>query len=103
MARDDQGSARVSVKFAIDPVVEKLDLTPKAARTDILSRAGQLTPDEFAHRNEERSPPADVYGVTHQGFGWYVKVKLQPATLLHVLSFHPPERPLRTKSGMISR
>ena len=103
LAREDQGAARVSVKTAIDPVVDKLDLTPKTARTEILSSIAQLTLDDFSHQNTERTPPADVYGVTYRGFGWYVKVKLDPAPLLHVLSFHPPERPLRARSGTITR
>jgi hypothetical protein len=103
LARDDQGTAWISGRSAFDPVIDKLDLTLTAARTEILSRISQLTLDDFAHQNHERTPPADVYGVTHQGFGWYVKLKLQPATILRILSFHPPERHLRTRSGTISR
>ncbi len=45
---------------------------------------------------------ADVYAVSVDGAGWYVKLVLdEVAPEVAFISLHPLERPIRTKGGMV--
>src|SRR5215468_4759568 len=44
---------------------------------------------------------ADVYGINIQSTGWYVKLCIDHDTPeVAVISFHPPEHPMRTPAGV---
>lgn len=61
----------------------------------MLNAIAGLTNDNFSDTLHERSPPADVYGVSLERVGWYVKLAIVKDRLV-VISFHPPERRLKT-------
>jgi hypothetical protein len=45
---------------------------------------------------------ADEYGINIDGTGWYLKLCIDhdvPEAV--VISFHPPERPMKTKAGIV--
>lgn len=45
---------------------------------------------------------ADEYGVTIDGTGWYIKLCIDRSVPeVVVISFHPPERPMRTVAGVV--
>jgi hypothetical protein len=45
---------------------------------------------------------ADVYGIIFDGRPWYVKFRINDEEgLLEEISFHPPEKEMRTVSGMV--
>jgi len=45
---------------------------------------------------------ADEYGLSLDGTGWYIKLYIDhDVPEVVVISFHPPQRPMRTKAGMI--
>ena len=45
---------------------------------------------------------ADEYGLNIDGVGWYIKLCIdRTAPEVVTISFHPPQRPMRTKAGMI--
>lgn len=43
----------------------------------------------------------DVYAATVDGQGWYIKVCIDPGPQAVVISFHPPEHPVRTAAGIV--
>lgn len=45
---------------------------------------------------------ADKFGINIDGTGWYIKLCIdRDVPEVVVISFHPPERPMRTKAGMV--
>jgi len=45
---------------------------------------------------------ADVYGLNFAGDGWYIKLCIDHSVPeVAVISFHPPQYPMRTKAGTI--
>jgi hypothetical protein len=45
---------------------------------------------------------ADEYGLNIDGSGWYIKLCIDRSVPeVVVLSFHTPQRPMRTKAGTI--
>jgi len=44
---------------------------------------------------------ADVYGLIYDGKPWYVKFRIEDDGVLDEISFHPPEKELKTISGKI--
>lgn len=87
---------------AIELVAEALELTPDAARVYIQKLIARLTPNDYAHTLTEKTPPADVYGLSDGLRGWYVKVAIRRGQL-QVISCHLPGEPLRTRCGTITR
>ncbi len=56
----------------------------------------------FAHTVQMTYDVADVYGVIVEENGWYLKITIdEQDSELVVISFHPLERPLRTRSGEV--
>jgi hypothetical protein len=45
---------------------------------------------------------ADEYGINIEGTGWYIKLCIdRTVPEVVVISFHPPERPMRTAAGVV--
>jgi hypothetical protein len=45
---------------------------------------------------------ADEYGLNIDGAGWYIKLCIdRTVPEVVVISFHTPQRPMRTKAGMV--
>lgn len=67
----------------------------------ILQGIVELKPEDFVERVLQWGMvAADVYGLICDGRPWYVKFIYEDGTLEEI-SFHPPERPLKTASGII--
>jgi len=70
----------------------------QTARTTLLD----LEISNFAHTVKMTYDVADVYGVVVEGEGWYLKLTIdeqEPEVV--VISFHPLERPLKTRGGIL--
>jgi hypothetical protein len=70
----------------------------KAARVTLL----ELDVSNFAHTLKMTYDVADVYGVMIEGESWYLKLTIdeqEPEVV--VISFHPLERPLKTRGGIL--
>ncbi len=59
-----------------------------------------LTPDCFVERVLQWDAVADVYGIIFDGKPWYVKFMLEDG-IINEISFHPPEKPLKTISDRV--
>jgi Motility quorum-sensing regulator, toxin of MqsA len=77
-------------------------------RSDALAAAADvirnLRPADFAHTAILPHHIADVYGVSVHERGWYLKLAITEdaqgrAVLL--ISFHPLDRPLKTRKGVV--
>ena len=72
-----------------------------AAATDAIRG---LRPTDFAHTAILPRHVADVYGVSSHERGWYLKLAItedaQGCAVL-LISFHPLDRPLKTRKGMV--
>ena len=69
----------------------------------ILNGILSLTEQDFCFSNLQWNDPgavADVYGIVYDGHPWFVKFLVQDQCLEEI-SFHPPEKPLKTASGKI--
>lgn len=76
--------------------------TYAAALGFIAAAIQMLTVDNFHKSVQLTYDVADEYGLTIDGVGWYIKVcidRMVPEVV--VISFHPPQRPMRTKAGMV--
>src|SRR5262245_48828798 len=61
-----------------------------------------LTIDNFYGTVQLTYDVADEYGINIDGTGWYIKLCIdRDVPEVVVISFHPPERPMRTKAGMV--
>jgi hypothetical protein len=90
--------------FTTEVLGELLDLAYADARRHVLDVLAQLTAAEYAHTRTAQAPPADVYGWRDgRGRGWYIKFTVLADGRPYVVSFHPPEAPLRTRSGVVTR
>jgi len=88
--------------FTTEVVADLDDVDPRTARRTILDALCRLVPDDYAQTLTAQSPPADVYGWRDGlGRGWYIKFTVLPDGRLLVISFHPPEAPLRTRAGVV--
>jgi len=88
--------------FTTEVVANLDDVDPRTARLTILDALCRLIPDDYAHTLTAQAPPADVYGWRDgRGRGWYIKFTVLPDGRLFVISFHPPEASLRTRSGVV--
>lgn len=61
-----------------------------------------LTADNFCETVQLIYDRADVYGINIQSTGWYVKLCIDHDTPeVAVISFHPPEHPMRTPASVV--
>lgn len=61
-----------------------------------------LTVDNFHATVRLTYDVADEYGINIEGTGWYLKLCIDRSVPeLVVISFHPPERPMRTVAGIV--
>jgi hypothetical protein len=70
----------------------------QTARTTLL----ELKLTNFAHTVKMTYDVADVYGVLVESDSWYLKLTIdehEPEVV--VISFHPLERPLKTRGGIL--
>lgn len=64
----------------------------------------RLTVDNYYKTVKLTYDVADEHGLNVDGVGWYIKVCIdRTVPEVVVISFHPPQRPMRTKAGMVSR
>lgn len=97
---------RWSASRAIDPLREVCGSQWKQHGLRIL---GKLDEGAFHGTVDQRSIKFDVYGVRHEGIGWYVKLSIDNVLdakgavteQLFTISCHPLERPLRTSGGQV--
>jgi hypothetical protein len=72
------------------------------SRKDALNAArdmiAKLTEMDFVETIVQNPDLCDVYAVTREGRGWYVKLTVFPEQVL-LISFHPLSRPIRTVRG----
>jgi hypothetical protein len=59
----------------------------------------ELTPRHFVERVLQWEVVADVYGIIYDHRPWYVKFVLDDG-VLEEISFHPPEKALKTVGGL---
>lgn len=74
--------------------------TPREGRSAVAEAVASLTLKAFSHTVQQRDV-CDVYGVTVDGHGWYLKLCIDEATKVLIISFHPAERPIQTKGGWV--
>jgi hypothetical protein len=86
---------------ATETVSATLGLEEVRARAFILALLCRLTPGNYAGPFDAMRPPADVYGLFSDGWGWYLKISLRHGRL-NVHSCHPPAVPLRTQTETVT-
>lgn len=63
---------------------------------------GALEVSMFAYTQKLTFDTADVYAVRIEGAGWYLKLYIdEEDPELTIISFHPLERPLKTRGGEV--
>jgi len=76
--------------------------SPREALATVKEVLVGLELGSFAHSVKLTWDVADVYGVVIEEEGWYLKITVdEEEPELVVISFHPLERPLRTRGGVI--
>lgn len=91
--------------ICLETVGECLGITAEASRVFICSQIETLSERNFANTvPPERvgQSEADVYGIYAEKLGWYVKLAIRNNRTV-VISFHPPEHPIRTPDGTVKR
>lgn len=76
----------------------------KEAEEFIIEGMRHLSERHFCKSIVQWSDPAclaDVYGLIYDKLPWYVKFRLNEEGVLEEISFHPPERNLRTVGGLM--
>jgi hypothetical protein len=77
-------------------------LTYREAMGFVATAIQMLTADNFCETVQLTYDMADVYGINIQSTGWYVKLCIDHDTPeVAVISFHPPEHPMRTRAGVV--
>ena len=77
-------------------------MTYEAALGFVSAAIQLLTADNFHATVKLTYDVADEYGINIEGTGWYIKVYIdRDVPEVVVISFHPPERPLRVKAGLV--
>jgi hypothetical protein len=77
-------------------------LTYKQALAFVAAAVQSLTIDNFHRTVTLTYDVADEYGLNFNGSGWYIKLCIDHSVPeVAVISFHPPERPMRTRAGTI--
>ena len=67
----------------------------------ILNGILTITENDFCFSNLQWNDPklvADVYGIIYDGRSWFVKFLIENGCLEEI-SFHPPEKPMKTIGG----
>jgi hypothetical protein len=86
---------------ALDLLVPPLTYTQ--ANGFVAAAIQMLTEDNFHKTVPLTWDQADEYGVNIDGVGWYIKLYIdRTIPEVTVISFHPPERSMRTKAGTIN-
>ena len=89
--------------LAVVRVYEKT-ATPKdlnEAKEFILAGIRALKDGDFVDHNYQWETTHDIYGIVVDGRPWYVKFCIDGDGDLSQVSFHPPERELKTVDGHI--
>ena len=61
-----------------------------------------LTVKDFVKTVQQTWDVVDVYGLRRRdGAGWMLKLYIDQATQVTVISFHPLERPIKTNGGWV--
>ena len=77
-------------------------LTYAAALGFVAAAIQMLTVDNFHKSVQLTYDVADEYGLKIDGVGWYIKLCIdRTVPEVVVISFHPPQWPMRTKAGTI--
>jgi hypothetical protein len=77
-------------------------LTYAEALGFIAAAIQMLSVDNFHQSVQLTYDVADEYGLNINGTGWYIKICIDRAVPeVAVISFHPPQLPMRTKAGTI--
>ena len=96
------GDFRVT-SSSMECVQDALGVTADRAQCLILEQVEMLTPRNYSETlppQKADGTPADVYAVFAERRGWYIKVAVRHGRLI-VISFHLPERPIRTADGWV--
>lgn len=72
--------------------------TPKEAIAAAKAMIAGLTEKDFVETKQQNPDTCDVYAVTIEARGWYVKFTLMPEQVL-LISFHSLEHSIRTARG----
>ena len=81
-----------------------LDFFPSPGEARAVARQVllELKVSSFAHTVQLTFDVADVYGVSIEESGWYLKITIdEQVPEVAVISFHLLERPLKTRGGMV--
>lgn len=84
-------------------VMKIYNLSSEEAETFILKAIRELTEAHFCERVIQWGDSkciADVYGLIYDGRPWYVKLRIED-DFLEEISFHPPEKEMKTVGGMV--
>lgn len=74
----------------------------RAAKEAVLKTIDGLTVKDFVRTVEQTWDVVDVYGVRRQDdAGWMLKLYIDQATQVTVISFHPLEHPIKTNGGWV--
>jgi hypothetical protein len=77
-------------------------LTYVAAYGFVAAAIQMLTIDNFHRTVTLTYDVADEYGLNIDGAGWYIKLCIdRTVPEVVVISFHTPQRPMRTRAGMV--
>ena len=77
-------------------------LTYAEATGFVAAAVHMLTVDNFHATVQLTYDIADEYGINIEGTGWYIKLCIdRTVPEVVVISFHPPERPMRTAAGVV--
>lgn len=81
------------------------EMSEEAAQKFILEGMKQLTDKHFMGSNIQWGDPncvADTYGLLYAGKPWFVKFLITEGAMEEI-SFHPPEKDMKTVGGIIIR
>jgi Motility quorum-sensing regulator, toxin of MqsA len=78
-------------------------LTYREAMGFVAAAIQMLTADNFCETVDLARDTADVYGLTIQSTGWYIKLCIdRDGPYVAVISFHPPMYPMTTPAGVVN-
>jgi hypothetical protein len=86
---------------ATETVMGTLGMDAAQARAFVLALVVRLMEGNYAGPFDAMRPPADVYGIFAEGWGWYLKFSMRHGRL-HIHSCHPPADPLRTRTETVT-
>jgi hypothetical protein len=75
----------------------------QAVRHFVAAVIQRLSLDNFYQTVQLTYDIADEYGIYVDSSGWYIKLCIDSSDPeVSIISFHPPERPMKTKAGMVN-